>query len=166
MSGRTRSLTTKTIRIYKGATSLLMTSLILGMAYFRLEHGSFIGLLMLIPYLYFLYRIWNNMKLLKEVSYNNHSLFVKQKEFEIEIPLYRIKDVELISLDGIYKFKLHDVDQFGDTVYCKPSAWYPFTYRKVDDELRELRKMIDIEKEKYWNARLSESESALPSVKI
>ena len=166
MSARSRSLTTKTIKLYKGAITLLLTALILAMIYFRLEQGSTIGLIMLSPYLYFLYRIWNGLKLLKEISYDDHSLFVKQKEFEIEIPLYRIKNVELISLDGIYKFELHDVDQFGDTVFCKPSIWYPFTYSKVDDELRKLRKMIGVEKEKYWNARLSKQDPALPSMNI
>ncbi len=121
---------------------------------------------MIAPYFYLIYRIWNGLKLLKEISYDDHNLYVKEKEFEIEIPLYRVKNVELVSLDGIYKFELHDTDQFGDTVFCKPSMWYPFTYKRVDDELHKIRKMIDLEKKKYWEARQSESGLVLPGMSI
>lgn len=166
MVARTKSLTTRTIKIYKAVITVLFAAFILALLYWRFTEGSVFGIFMVAPYFFFIYRLWRGIKLLKEVSYDDHSLYVKEKEFEIEIPMYRVRNIELVSLDGIYKFELHDTDQFGDTVYCKPSIWYPFTYKWVDDELRKIRKMVAKEKEKYWEARQSDSGPALSGMNI
>ncbi|MGB3467352.1 MAG: hypothetical protein WBA74_18860 [Cyclobacteriaceae bacterium] len=164
---RTKTLTIKTIGIYKIVVLLLLAVLTGAIINYHLSSGSkLIGLSMIAMYGYYFYRIWKGMKLLKEVSYDDRSLYVKEKDFEIEIPLYRIKEVTLFSIDGIYKFELIDNDQFGNTVFCKPSIWYPFTYKRVDEELRQIRKNIAKVKEEYWKARQATTDPALPGMNI
>lgn len=53
-----------------------------------------------------------------------------------------MKDVEIISLDGLYKFRLYHHDQFAKEVVCKPSIWYPLNFRKVDKELDRIRSWV------------------------
>jgi len=121
---------------------------------------------MVLPYILIFYRSWKSFKLLKQVSYDEQNLYVQQDDFESQIPFYRIKNVELISLDGVYKFVLIDNDQFGDTVLCKPSIWYPFTYKKVDKELQEIRNRIAKVKELYWQDRDQQSGPLLSGMNI
>ncbi len=82
------------------------------------------------------------MNLLKEISYDSSNLYIHEADYEIQIPYYQVRDVEIISLGGLYKFHLYHSDQFGKEVLCKPSIWYPLNYKKVDKELDRIRAMI------------------------
>lgn len=133
---------------------------------FYAAEGRLLALMMFIPHGWLVYRIWTSLKLLREVSYDDHSLYVKEKDFEVQIPFYRVKEVKLISLDGVYKFTLRDADQFGDVVFCKPSMWYPFTYKKVDNELYDLQNKISKVTQEYWQARQQDQAPGLPTMNI
>ena len=163
---RTRSLTTRAIKVYKLVITAILTLFVAGTTAYYASNGSVTGMLMLLPYFWLVYKIWKQLRLLKEVSYDDHSLYIKEQDFEVQIPFYRLKEVKLISLDGIYKFTLREADQFGDVVYCKPSLSYPFTYRKVDDELRELQGRIEKITKQYWQARQENQAPGLPTMNI
>ncbi|MEM0939436.1 MAG: hypothetical protein AAF600_17790 [Bacteroidota bacterium] len=79
---------------------------------------------------------------IKEVSYDSKNLYVKEGDYEIQIPFYQVRDVEILSLDGLYKFRLYHHDQFGNEVICKPSLWYPLNFKKIDKELNWIRSLI------------------------
>lgn len=79
---------------------------------------------------------------IKEVSYDSSNLYVKEGNYEILVPFHGIKDIELVSADGLYKFTLYPPDQFGREVICKPSIWYPLNYKRIDKELNRIRAMV------------------------
>lgn len=113
----------------------------------HLIDGDFFGIAMVVIYLTLMIFYWypNMGKFLnkiKEVAYDKENLYVKEGEYEIQIPFYEVKDIEILSLDGLYKFKLYHHDQFGDEVICKPSLWYPFNYKKIDAELNRIRSLV------------------------
>lgn len=37
---------------------------------------------------------------IKEVAYDKENLYVKEGDYEIQIPFYEVKDIEILSLDG------------------------------------------------------------------
>lgn len=84
-------------------------------------------------------RVKNFLQKIKEVSYDKENLYVREGEYEIQIPFYEVKDIEIMSLDGLYKFTLYHHDQFGNEVICKPSFWYPLNYKRIDAELNRIR---------------------------
>lgn len=79
---------------------------------------------------------------LKDLSYDRGNLYILEKGREEQIPFYRIKDVELTSLSGIYQFNFYDKDLHGGWVSCKTSMWYPLNFPKVDRELERVRQLI------------------------
>jgi hypothetical protein len=83
-----------------------------------------------------------NLRLLKQISYNNQFLYVHEEGVDTQVPLERIRDVEIMSLDGMYKFHLMDKEAFGPYIMCKTSIWYPFNFKKVDKELDHVRYLI------------------------
>ncbi len=109
--------------------------------------GGFIGVLMGVAYPIFLIFYWfpearKSMNRIREIAYDKENLYVKEGDYEIQIPFHDVKDIEIMSLDGLYKFKLYHHDQFGDEVICKPSLWYPFNYKKIDAELNRIRSFV------------------------
>ena len=164
---RTKSLTTRAIAWYKATvTAVISVFVLLVVGYYLSQDRMIYGTMMLVPHLWYMHRIWRGLKLLKEISYDEHNLYVKEKDFEVQVPFYRIRSVDLISLDGVYKFTLRDADQFGETVFCKPSMWYPFTYKKVDEELYQLRKRIEETTRQHWEARQESATIGLSGMKI
>ncbi len=97
---------------------------------------------------------------IKEISYDEENLYVHEQDYEIQIPYHQVKDVEIISLGGLYKFTLLRHDQFGREVICKPSIWYPLNYRKIDKKLNKIRSMIRKAQWKYKDQILTEKSLA------
>ena len=83
-----------------------------------------------------------NLRLVKQISYDDQYLYVHEEGTDTQIPLERIRDVEITSLDGMYKFNLMDKEAFGPYIMCKTSMWYPFNFKKVDKELDYVRFLI------------------------
>lgn len=90
------------------------------------------------------------MKSIKQISYDHEYLYVHEADQQLMLPLSRIRDVELTSLDGLYKFNLMDEQHFGKELNCKTSMWYPFNYKKVDKELDFIRYLIKKAKERNY----------------
>jgi len=121
----------------------------------RSSNNIYAGIVISILYVFLAVKYWfpNVFKVLrnfKEISYDNENLYIKDEGSDIILPLHKIRDVELVSLDGLYEFKLNPADNLGEAIYVKPSMWYPFNYPKVDAELDQIRYLIKKDKEKYY----------------
>jgi hypothetical protein len=82
------------------------------------------------------------------VEFDDEFLYVIQKNQDMLIPLENIKDVEIVSLGGVYKITLYAKDQLGDLIYFKPSLLYPFNFKSKDKLVDVLRHNIDEAKKK------------------
>jgi DNA-binding protein YbaB len=82
------------------------------------------------------------------VEFDDEFIYVIQKKQDILIPLENIKDVEIVSLGGVYKVTLYSKDQLGDLIYFKPSLLYPFNFKAKDELVDVLRHAIDEAKKK------------------
>lgn len=91
---------------------------------------------------YWFPEVRKSIRRIREIAYDKENLYVKEGNYEIQIPFHDVKDIEIMSLDGLYKFKLYHHDQFGDEVICKPSLWYPLNYKKIDAELNRIRSYV------------------------
>lgn len=145
---RTRSLSIKGIKRYKmfGYSGILFVLCLY--AYSGLQRGDTFGLIMSLGIgamviFYWYPNIGKFLSRLKEVSYDSENLYVVEGDTEVQIPFVEIRDVEIVSLDGLYKFNLFRDSQFGKEIMCKPSNWYPFNFKKVDRELNRVRALIN-----------------------
>ncbi|MFY0686060.1 MAG: hypothetical protein JXQ90_02795 [Cyclobacteriaceae bacterium] len=100
------------------------------------------------------------LKLIKQVSYTKDSLYIHEKNEDVEIPLERLGDVDIESLNGMYKIYLLDKEMYGPYIFCKTSMWYPFNYKKVDKELDWLRHLIRAKKRRIENEPLNQLHSS------
>ncbi|WP_420319116.1 hypothetical protein [Ekhidna sp.] len=144
---RSKSLTTRAFLIYK-ITIIGFLCLFVGFYVFtHIQRGGWFGYIIGFGYPIFLLAYWypsflKRMRSMKEVAYDSENLYVKERDYEIQIPYHNVKDVEIVSLDGLYKFKLYQHDQFGDEVVCKPSIWYPLNFKRIDAELNRIRSYV------------------------
>ncbi|WP_420578424.1 hypothetical protein [Ekhidna sp.] len=144
---RSKSLTTRAFAIYK-ITLVVILFLFVGFyAITHIQKGGWFGYLIGFGYPFLVMAYWypsflRRIKSMKELSYDSENLYVKEKNYEIQIPYHLVKDVEIVSLDGLYKFKLFQHDQFGDEIVCKPSIWYPLNYKRIDAELNRIRSYV------------------------
>lgn len=144
---RTKSLSVKGVRRYKilGYTGILMMLLLY--VFTGLTRGDTFGLIIsaamgLMVIFYWYPNIGKFLANLREVSYDSENLYVIQDNMETQIPFTEIRDVEIVSLDGLYKFNLFSESAFGKEILCKPSVWHPLNYPKVDKELNRVRGLI------------------------
>lgn len=142
-----KTLSSSTYKIYKIGLLLLVSVFLLGHLFSLLSSGNYLSaglsaLYLLIGGYYWLPNMFRFLKSFRKVSYSDQHLFIDDGQADIQVQLKKIKKVDLISMDGLYRFTLSDRLYFGDVVYCKPSIWYPFNYRRVDRELNYLRKLI------------------------
>ena len=144
---RSKSLSIKSVKIYKGVVIGFVSSLFLFYVIIYATRMGLMGILFALLYVGLMIFYWypslsKFIRQIKEVSYDKENLYVKENEYEIQIPFHLVKDVEIVSLDGLYKFKLYQHDQFGDEIVCKPSIWYPFNYKRIDAELNRIRSYV------------------------
>ncbi|MEM9897032.1 MAG: hypothetical protein AAF789_11750 [Bacteroidota bacterium] len=163
---RSKSLSIKSIRRYKLFVVINISILFLFYVGFQLIEGGVFGIIVALAYLFTMIFYWypsigKSLKKLKEVSYDGKNLYVQESGYEIQIPFQEVRDVEIISLDGLYKFNLYHHDQFGKEVVCKPSLWYPLNFKRVDKELNRIRYLI--RKAKWSQRELDEDSNQLPS---
>ncbi len=158
-----RTLTTRGIKIYKVTTVVLM--ILGGIAYLFLgaNIAGIWGVLMYGVFVFFIVKKFFNEthSKIKEVSYDKENLYVKVEGYDVQIPFHQVKDIEIVSMDGLYKFKLYHHDQFGNEVICKPSIWYPFNHKRIDAELNRIRSYVRKAHHKYTEE--IGTERALPS---
>ena len=81
---------------------------------------------------YFIYAWFLVNKRVYHVEFDNEFIYVVQKNHDLVIPLKNIKDVNLVSLGGVYKVDLYGKELFGNKFYFKPSLLYPFNHKKKE----------------------------------
>jgi hypothetical protein len=79
---------------------------------------------------------------LKNVSFDEYSVYYERNGYEVQIPFDEIKDIEIKSLDGIYKINLFQPNQDGKIIYFKTSLWYPLNFKRQDEQVNVLRDRI------------------------
>lgn len=99
---------------------------------------------------------------LKNVSYDDSSIYYSENSYEIQVAFEDIQSIELQSVTGIYGIKLMNPSQGEKEIYFKASAWYPFNFQKKDEVVDELRQKIN-----WYKRKLPEQNySALPSYRL
>lgn len=99
---------------------------------------------------------------IKNVSYDQSSLYYDKKGFEVQVPFEDIKDIEIKTISGIYKINLFEPSQDGSIIMFKTSLWYPFNFKKKDEKVNELRDRID----RYKRTLPEKNLAGLPSYTI
>lgn len=102
----------------------------------------FLGVLIYLAFRLFKERIkdWQH---LKDIAYDSQNLYITEKGREEQIPFHEVRDVEITSLNGIYRFIFYNKELHGGWVSCKTSMWYPLNFPKVDKELNRVRGLIN-----------------------
>jgi hypothetical protein len=90
------------------------------------EDGRLSHLFMPLNLSYLAYIWWMVNKRVFHVEFDSDFMYVLQQNHDLVIPLENIKDVNLISLGGVYQVDLYAKELFGDKFYFKPSLLYPF----------------------------------------
>jgi hypothetical protein len=133
---RIRNLSTRYLAVYKNSVPVVMIMLMgsyFGYGYFEYKRDGHISqLLMPLNFSYLFYIWWLVNRKIYHVEFDQDFLYVIQKNQDLIIPLENIKDVNLVSMGGVYKVELYTKELFGDTFYFKPSLLYPFNHKKKE----------------------------------
>jgi hypothetical protein len=133
---RIRNLSTRYLGFYKyGAMVIILAICSFVLYYFRdtiFAKGSFSSWYFPIYWVYLLYLWWRVNQKVFHVEFDHEFMYVKQKDQDLLIPLENIKDVNLVSFEGVYKVDLYAKEIFGDKFYFKPSLLYPFNHKKKE----------------------------------
>ncbi|MCE2936677.1 MAG: hypothetical protein ACK5V5_02000 [Cyclobacteriaceae bacterium] len=97
---------------------------------------------------YFLYLWYRVNRSVYHVEFDDEFLYVKLKASDLIIPLENIKDVNLVSLGGVYRVDLYCKELIGDKFYFKPSLLYPLNHKKKEAVVDILWKNINQAKQK------------------
>ena len=133
---RIRNLSTRYLNFYRyGVASILsaiaIAFLVAGyLAY--LGEGHLSNLLMPVYWCYFIFIWFKVNQRVYHVEFDDEFLYVAQRGHDLVIPLENIKDVNLVSVGGVYKVDLYAKELFGDKFYFKPSLLYPFNHKKKE----------------------------------
>ncbi len=125
----------------------LLTAFLAFIVVGRALDGSIIGWVFGVGYAVILIAYWfpsalKTIKQMKNLSYDDENLYVLEDGVEEQIPFEQVKDVEIMSLNGIYRFNFFNKDLHDGFVTCKTSMWYPLNYPAVDKELNRVRALI------------------------
>ncbi len=150
---RSKSLSIHSVKTYKIFTIVTLSGFVIFYIFFLGLSDSLFNWILAAGYVVLSVFIWfpqykKFFSKIKEVAYDTENLYVKEGDYEIQIPFHQVKDIEIISFDGLYRFKLYHHDQFGSEVICKPSLWYPFNYKRVDAELNRIRSLV---RKAHWD---------------
>ncbi len=158
---RIRNLSTRYLKWVKGGLFVLYTVILIAFSYYFIVHrdGIFWTIYFLGVYGYLLYLLYRVSAKLQHVEFDEEHLYVVKRNVDYLIPLENIESVEIVSLGGVYKVNLYRAEQLGKEFYFKPSLFYPLNYKKKDLLVNQLRKNIDMAKQKKvslpYNALMS-----------
>ncbi|MCK5468228.1 MAG: hypothetical protein KAI99_06965 [Cyclobacteriaceae bacterium] len=159
-------ISTSRIKTYKTIALSIVTVItllvIVGALYRSIGFEEY-NLLIIVPvYVILAYRAIPAIVKIKNVSYDDSSVYYDKKGFEVQVPFEDIKDIEIKTISGIYKINLFDPSQDGSSIMFKTSLWYPFNFKKQDEKVNELRDKIDNYKKRIWQ----DDNAQLPSYTI
>jgi hypothetical protein len=163
---RTTIISTSKLRIYKRLIFILDGCILVCILVFLFYGHANQGKLhrYLVPILIYLqsHMYYPMFLKLKNVSYDDGSIYYSKEGYEIQVPFEDILSIELQSLTGIYGIKLISPSQGEKEIYFKASAWYPFNFQKKDEVVDELRQKIN----RYKRMLPEQNFSVLPSYRI
>ncbi len=144
---RTTIVSTSKLKTYKIITTSFLAGVILFMSAYVIRgwlvnHNSFPWILSLtyaVACGIIIKRIWT----IKNVSYDDSALYYDREGYEVQVPFEDIRDIEIKTLDGVYKINLFRPAQDGKSIRFKTSLWYPFNSGKQDDIVNVLRSKIE-----------------------
>ena len=144
---RTTILSTSNLKNYRTTIIVIDSLILMSVVYLMismLHAGEGILSSLVIPVQYLVFHMYYPMFLkLKNISYDNSSIYYNKKGYEVQVPFEEIRSIEIKSLTGIYGIHLFTPSQGESIIYFKASAWYPFNFRKRDEMVNELRDKID-----------------------
>lgn len=86
--------------------------------------------------------IHKRSKKLCSLSYDAENLCLQLPNQEEIIPLWQIREVRLVSLNGGYRISFNRHYSSRDEVLFLPSFWYPLNYKKMDKKVEAFRAQI------------------------
>lgn len=163
---RTTIVSTSKLKSYKIIALTLVSAITLAVLSFGLvsviKHSEFHLLLIVPPYIIMAYKAIPAIVKIKNISYDDSSVFYDKNGFEVQIPFEDIKDIEIKTISGIYTINLYTPSQDGKSIMFKTSLWYPLNFKKQDEKVNELRDRID----RYKRTLPEKNFSGLPSYNI
>ncbi|MBY0433327.1 MAG: hypothetical protein K2U26_04375 [Cyclobacteriaceae bacterium] len=141
---RIKSLSTRYLGFYKNSVLILLCALAITFFYSWIKSDRFnpFGILMYGQWLYFIY-LWIRVnRNVYRVEFDDKFLYLILPKNDVLIPLENIKDVDIVSLGGVYRVDLYQPEFMGKKFYFKPSLLYPFNFKKKDALVDVLRKKI------------------------
>ena len=142
--------------------ALFLLSLIINFIYTYSQGGHWTTFTM--PFIIYLqFHIYYGLFLnLKNVSYDDSSIYYDKKGYEVQVPFEDILSIEIKSLTGIYGIRLLHSSQGDKEILFKTSLWYPLNFKKKDEMVNELRDKID----RYKITLPEQHFSVLPSYRL
>ncbi len=163
---RTTTVSTSQLRKYKtiiiALNSLILSVFISLLIYNKFFCGQIDGLPGYLS-IFLAFNIFTQLVFrLKNVSYDESSVYYTRKGYEVQIPFEEIKSIDIETPTGIYGIKLYVPSQNGKEIFFKTSLWYPLNFKKKDEQVDELRSKIDTYKRSIAETNMAE----LPSYNI
>ncbi len=150
----------KTYKIIALSIVSALTLLVVGGALYRwIGFEEYNLLLIMSVYVMLAYQAIPAIIKIKNISYDDSSVYYDRKGYEVQIPFEDIKSVEIKTISGIYKIILFGPTQDGSVIMFKTSLWYPFNFRSQDEKVNELRDKIDTYKRKIPERNMTELSS-------
>ena len=146
---RIKNLTTRFFFLYKYGVLVLAGGVILLFIWAGITKSrNIIEAILPLHWIWLIY-LWIvvNQKVYR-VEFDDDHLYVIKKGQDTLIPLENIKDVEIVSMGGVYRVDLYSPEDFGAKLYFKPSLLYPFNFKKKDALVNVLRSNIERAKQK------------------
>ena len=144
---RTTIVSTSKLKTFKVIALNLVSIITLAVLGFALQsvliYDNYYPLLSVPLYIMLAYKAIPAIIKIKNVSYDESSVYYDKNGFEVQIPFEDIKDIEIKTLSGIYTINLYMPSQDGTSIMFKTSLWYPFNFKKQDEKVNELRDLID-----------------------
>ncbi|UII28598.1 hypothetical protein LVD15_09285 [Fulvivirga maritima] len=141
----TRVLSSSKVRYYIALNLSLWIVLLLTMIYISIKAETSTGFLLfnLAYFFLFFYKIFVlRTARLKSIRFNNHFLYIEERNCPIKLPLTEVRNVELRNFTGVHVIHLDRDFGFGKEIYFKTSLFYPFNYKRVNRDLYLFKKMV------------------------
>jgi len=149
---RIKQLSTRYLTFYRVFGISILTALLLlviGYAIIRIRSGADTApFFAAIIYMWAMYKLIIFIYRTHNVEFDDEYLYILRKHADLIIPLENIKNVEIVSLGGLFKVILYETEQVGKEFYFKPSLLYPLNYKHKDKLVNLLRAKIEAAKRK------------------
>lgn len=142
---RSRVLSTRKIKLYQAVNLVLwIVLLILIITGATRTSGLFEAFAWPIYWLLGFYFIFLKRTLkLRNIEYDDQNIYIEQQGQEVIIPFLEVKDIKLQSVTGVHTVFLYREIVPNKEIWFKSSLWYPFNFKKVDDEVYKLLRKIE-----------------------